>query len=54
LNGEVDYDLYPVNVFVLVRGVINENQWLVPYIGGGWTRMYYHEDPGPGDGTRFC
>ena len=43
LNGEVDYELYPVNIFVLVRGVITEKQWLVPYIGGGWTRMYYHE-----------
>jgi hypothetical protein len=43
LNGEVDYELYPVNVFVLVRGIVNENQWLVPYIGGGWTRMYYRE-----------
>jgi hypothetical protein len=43
LNGEVDYELYPVNVFVLVRGIMNEKQWLVPYVGGGWTRMYYHE-----------
>ncbi|MCK9419944.1 MAG: MXAN_2562 family outer membrane beta-barrel protein [Nitrospirae bacterium] len=43
VSGEVVYELYPVNVFVLVRGVISENQWLVPYIGGGWTRMYYRE-----------
>jgi hypothetical protein len=43
LNGQVDYELFPVNVFVLVRGVIDEKQWLVPYIGGGWTRMYYRE-----------
>jgi hypothetical protein len=41
VSGEVTYDLYPLNVFVLVRGVISEKQWLVPYVGGGWTRMYY-------------
>jgi len=41
VSGEVDYALYPVNVFVLARGVISEKQWLAPYIGGGWTRMYY-------------
>jgi hypothetical protein len=43
VSGEVTYELYPVNVFVLVRGIINERQWLVPYIGGGYTRMYYRE-----------
>ncbi len=43
VSGEVTYELYPVNVFVLVRGIINEKQWLVPYIGGGYTRMYYRE-----------
>lgn len=42
-SGDVTYQLYPLNVFVLVRGVISENQWLVPYLGGGWTRMYYQE-----------
>jgi hypothetical protein len=41
--GNVIYDLYPVNAFVLVRGVLSDEQWLVPYIGGGWTRMYYQE-----------
>lgn len=43
VSGEVVYELYPLNVFVLARGVISEKQWLVPYIGGGWTRMYYRE-----------
>jgi hypothetical protein len=43
VSGDVEYELYPINVFVLVRGVISEKQWLVPYIGGGWTRMYYRE-----------
>jgi len=41
--GTVTYELYPVNAFVLVRGILREDQWLVPYIGGGWTRMYYRE-----------
>jgi len=42
--GKVTYKLYPVNVFVLVRGVFSENQWLVPYVGGGWTRMFYRQE----------
>ena len=42
-TGNVTYELYPVNAFVLVRGMISEDQWLVPYVGGGWTRMYYRE-----------
>jgi len=43
VTGNVVYELVPVNVFVLVRGVFSEKQWLVPYAGGGWTRMYYQE-----------
>jgi len=42
-TGTVTYDLYPLNAFVLARGVVSENQWLIPYIGGGWTRLYYQE-----------
>ena len=26
------------------RGVFSENQWLIPYAGGGWTRMFYREE----------
>jgi hypothetical protein len=43
LTGRVDYQLVPLNIFVLFRGVFSEKQWLVPYVGGGWTRMYYQE-----------
>jgi hypothetical protein len=43
-TGKVTYELAPLNIFVLARGVFNENQWLVPYAGGGWTRMYYREE----------
>jgi hypothetical protein len=32
-----------VNVFVLFRGIMSDEQLLVPYVGGGWTRMYYHQ-----------
>ncbi len=44
LAGDVTYELAPLNVFVLARGVFNENQWLIPYAGGGWTRMFYREE----------
>ncbi len=42
-TGNVTYDLYPVNAFVLLRGVFNEEQWIVPYAGGGYTKMFYRE-----------
>jgi hypothetical protein len=41
--GSVTYKLAPVNAFVLFRGVMSEEQWLVPYAGGGLTRLYYQE-----------
>jgi hypothetical protein len=43
LAGNVTLKLAPINAFVLFRGVMSEEQWLVPYIGGGFTRMYYQE-----------
>jgi hypothetical protein len=43
LIGEVTYELDPVNVFLMARGVFIDDQWLVPYLGGGWTRMYYRQ-----------
>jgi hypothetical protein len=42
-TGNVTYEIFPVNAFVLVRGVISEDQRLVPYVGGGFTRIYYRE-----------
>lgn len=42
--GSVKYELFPVNVFVLFRGVFNENQWVVPYVGGGYSYIYYREE----------
>lgn len=43
VTGRVDYELFPLQAFLLFRGVFTENQWLVPYAGGGWTRIYYRE-----------
>ncbi len=42
--GNVTYELLPVSAFLLLRGVFSERQVVVPYIGGGWTRMYYREE----------
>jgi hypothetical protein len=41
--GKVTYELFPLNVFVLFRGIVDEKQWIVPYVGGGFTRIYYSE-----------
>jgi len=41
--GRVTYDLFPLELFVTLRGVVAEDQLLVPYIGAGLSRMYYHE-----------
>ncbi len=42
-TGNVKYEVYPLHAFVLFRGIFGEGQWLVPYVGGGWTRMHYKE-----------
>jgi hypothetical protein len=41
--GRVTYDLFPVNIFILLRAVRSDEQRLIPYLGGGWTRMYYRQ-----------
>ncbi len=58
--GRATYTLYPVDLYVLVRGLISEGQWVVPYIGGGWTRILYREQvegqdavTGSADGYNF-
>jgi hypothetical protein len=42
--GNVTYKIAPLSFFVLLRGVVSENQWIVPYAGGGFTRLYYAEE----------
>ena len=41
VTGSVDYELYPASAFVVLRGIFSEEQWLVPFIGGGYTKMFY-------------
>ena len=43
ITGTVEYEIWPLHAFALVRAVFAEGQWLVPYAGGGWTRVYYRE-----------
>lgn len=43
-TGHLTHELYQVNAFLLARAVFSEEQWLVPYAGGGWTRMYYRQE----------
>lgn len=40
-SGDVTIDFYPVHAFMTFRVLFSERQWIVPYVGGGWTRMYY-------------
>jgi len=41
IGGDVTYELYPLNIYITLVGAFRENQLLVPYVGGGWTRAYY-------------
>jgi len=41
LGGNVKFQLYPLSAFVIYRGIYTHNQWLIPYIGGGFSRTYY-------------
>lgn len=43
VGGSVTYNLFPVHAYVLLRGIFHENQRIVPYIGGGFTRAYYRQ-----------
>jgi hypothetical protein len=41
--GTIRYEIYPLNAFVLFRGILSENQVVVPYLGGGFTHILYRE-----------
>lgn len=43
VGGNVTYNLFPAHVYVLLRGIFHENQRIVPYVGGGFTRAYYRQ-----------
>ena len=42
-SGSIRYQQVPLNLFVLARGLFDEEQWLVPYLGGGYTRLFYRQ-----------
>jgi len=42
--GSVEYQIIPIEIFALLRGRVYENQWIVPYIGGGYTRFVYRQE----------
>ena len=37
------YELFPVSLFLVLRGQLTQDQLLVPYVGAGWTRLHYRE-----------
>lgn len=41
--GKVTYEKAPVDVYLLFRARFSENQWVVPYIGGGYTHLLYRQ-----------
>jgi hypothetical protein len=43
-TGDVTYELFPLDVYVLARAVFNEDQLLVPYAAAGYTRLFYREE----------
>ena len=50
--GDMTYKLYPIDLFVMLRGVVIDSQWVVPYVSGGWTRTYYRETFQDGETVR--
>jgi hypothetical protein len=42
--GSVNYNLFPASAFLLFRGVLREEQVIVPYVGGGYTKIFYNEE----------
>ena len=43
-TGEALHQTLPIDVFIMLRGRFSENQWIVPYIGGGYTRFAYRQE----------
>jgi hypothetical protein len=48
-GGDVLYEAYPLQAYVLLRAVLSENQWFVPYVGVGLGRVYYRQSVKNGD-----
>ncbi|HEY3488095.1 MAG TPA: hypothetical protein VGL10_08515 [Gammaproteobacteria bacterium] len=43
LGGEVTFNMFPLHLYVLGRGIFFEDQWVIPYVGAGMTRAYYRQ-----------
>lgn len=43
-GGQVEYLLAPVELYLEVHGRFSASQWLVPYIGGGYSYVFYQLD----------
>lgn len=48
-SGKVTFSEAPLNLFILARGVFSEDQLLVPYLGGGYSRVFYRTKVEGGD-----
>jgi len=60
LGGEVRYLIYPVEAYIELQAKFSQNQWLVPYIGGGYNMLYYRLEidgqdnrKGKAEGTQY-
>ena len=42
-DGDVTYEIMPVDFYLLLRGRFAAGQWVVPYAGGGYTRFFYRQ-----------
>lgn len=49
IGGEVTLDLIPLDISLIYRLILKEEQQFIPYIGGGWSRIYYRQTPQDGD-----
>ena len=44
VGGDVHFIIYPVDVYLEFQGHFSANQWLIPYVGAGYSRIYYQID----------
>jgi len=51
-SGKVTHHMLPVELFGLLRLRFTENQWIVPYAGGGYTRFAYYQTIAGQDSNR--
>ncbi|MDH5258231.1 MAG: MXAN_2562 family outer membrane beta-barrel protein [Gammaproteobacteria bacterium] len=42
-SGTVSYEIFPVDIFAVLRARFSDRQWIVPYAGGGYTRFFYRQ-----------